>query len=514
MRLDWIPGEYWYGGAVHRGAICDNGGDGGQNGRQPIGQGDIVEVNLNLNTTPNQAAPFFLSSKGRFLWREEGFSIRFDRGGISVPDDVETGEGFGSLRGAYREGMQRHFPFHPFTLAWDLFDKPIYNTWIELTFYQSQQAVLDYARGILKHGMEPGVLMIDDGWSECYGDWRFHSGKFPDPAGMIRELKQLGFSVMVWVCPFVTPDSVVWREAQKKGILVEGADGKPCLAEWWNGHSGVLDFSKPEAVTWFDRQMRALQGLGVDGFKFDGGDSVYYPEGKISRNEQSRLWAAYGERYAYNEYRVTWKAGGYALLQRLCDKEHSWGDKGIGALVPDTLLQGLTGHPYCCPDMVGGGEYLDFEDKKPGDLDQELFLCHSEIACLMPAIQFSAAPWRVLSEENLGRLKEQLALRTFYRKERVEALRQAAEQGEPIIRHMEYAFPGQGLERVMDQFMMGDHLLVAPCIRKGEAGREVVLPAGRWRYRDQILEGGQRLYLCKHTAAPIVLEYEGIGSKP
>lgn len=502
MRIEWIPGEYWYGGAVHSG--------GGAGGRQPVGQGDVLEMNLNPNTTPNQAMPFFLSSKGRFLWREEGFFIRFDRSGISCPDDVEVAENLGSLRGAYLEGMRRHFPFHPCTLSERLFDKPVYNTWIELTFHQSQQAVLDYAEGILKCGLEPGVLMIDDGWSECYGDWRFHSGKFPDPVGMIGTLKQMGFDVMVWVCPFVTPDSVAWREAGKAGILAQTADGKPYLAAWWNGYSGVLDFTRPGAVEWLDRQLKVLQELGVDGFKFDAGDSIYYPEGVTTQNEQSRLWAAYGEQYAYNEYRVTWKAGGYSLLQRLCDKEHSWGEKGIRALVPDTLMQGLTGHPYSCPDMVGGGEYLDFEGRKPEELDQELFLCHSEIACLMPVIQFSAAPWRILCEENLARLKEQMELRTFYRNERMEALRQAARDGEPIVRTMEYAFPGQGLETVMDQFMMGDRLLVAPCTEKGAAGREVTLPAGQWRYRERILKGGQRLYLCKHTAAPIVLEYEAV----
>lgn len=37
-----------------------------------------------------------------------------------------------------------------------------------------------------------------------------------------------------------------------------------------------------------------------------------------------------------------------------------------------------------------------------------------------------------------------------------------AKTGEPIIRHMEYAFPHQGFVDCRDQFMLGDKYLVAP----------------------------------------------------
>ena len=35
-------------------------------------------------------------------------------------------------------------------------------------------------------GMPAGCLIVDDGWSVDYGDWRFRPDKFPDPAAMIR----------------------------------------------------------------------------------------------------------------------------------------------------------------------------------------------------------------------------------------------------------------------------------------------------------------------------------------
>jgi alpha-glucosidase len=79
--------------------------------------------------------------------------------------------------------------------------------------------VLKYAHAIVDNGLPPGVLMIDDNWQEDYGKWTFHPGRFPDPKAMMKELHALGFKVMVWVCPFVSPDCDVYRAlAKKKGF--------------------------------------------------------------------------------------------------------------------------------------------------------------------------------------------------------------------------------------------------------------------------------------------------------
>ena len=54
---------------------------------------------------------------------------------------------------------------------------------------------------------------------------------------------------------------------------------------------------------------------------------------------------------------------------------------------------------------------------------------------------------------------------------------------------MEYAFPHQGYERVNDQFMLGDRILVAPVLESG-TNKEVILPVGVWRGRDEKLYRG------------------------
>ena len=62
--------------------------------------------------------------------------------------------------------------------------------------------------------------------------------------------------------------------------------------------------------------------------------------------------------------------------------------------------------------------------------------------------------------------------------------KKAGEDGEPILRSLEYAYPGRGYAGVIDEFMMGDDLLVAPILEKGAVTRKVVLPPGKWLADD------------------------------
>lgn len=499
MRFQLLPSEYWYGGCATWGI------------KMPLNSQSREKLSFTPNLTPNQGMPLLLSNKGRVLWLGKTSEICFQEGTVECEEGAELWQSGNTLRSAYLGAMERYFPFSGKAPAARLFEAPIFNTWIELTFHQSQKAILEYAHRIVENGFAPGVLMIDDGWSESYGDWRFHSGRFPDAPGMLRELHELGFQVMLWVCPYVTPDTMAYREAKNTRALLEKKNGVTRLAEWWNGFSAMVDLSREEGHRWLDQQLQKLLELGVDGFKFDGGDPVYYVESDEEKdgafaNELCRLWSEFGKKYPYNEYRTSWKAAGLPLMQRLCDKQHSWGEHGLAALVPDALAQGITGYPFCCADMVGGGEYLNFWENADR-LDGELFVRHSAVSCLMPAIQFSAAPWRVLSKEENQRIHSQLALRHRYWKELWQAMEHCQKTGEPVVRYMEYEFPNKGLETVRDQFMVGSRLLAAPLLEKGVWSRKVYVPAGVWQYGETTIQSqGEWMEFSEKELAIVVLK--------
>jgi alpha-glucosidase len=75
----------------------------------------------------------------------------------------------------------------------------------------------------------------------------------------------------------------------------------------------------------------------------------------------------------------------------------------------------------------------------------------------------------------------------------VEQAKMGAQTGEPIVRSMEYAFPGQGFESCTDQYMLGDRYLVAPMLTPGHS-RTVKLPKGRWQDETGKTYKGGRTY--------------------
>ena len=329
--------------------------------------------------------------------------------------------------------------------------------------------------------------MIDDNWQDRYGTWKFDCEKFRDPEGMIDKLHTMGFKVMLWIVPFISPDSPLYRELTRKKLLIfaDKEKTKPAILNLWNGASALVDLSNPEGEKWFIDQLDILiEKYGVDGFKLDAGDPESYVGtysfGDYSPNDHCESYARLGLDYQLNELRACWKMAGQPLVQRLRDKSHSWDD--IRVLIPDMFGLGLIGHQFGCPDMIGGGEFTSFLDTSV--LDEELIVRSAQVSALMPMMQFSVAPWRVLNKENLAICKEMADLHSKMGSEILEIAKVCAVSGEPMVRNLEYEYPGKGYEMIKDQFFLGNRIMVAPVVVKNQRSREVVFPEGSWQGDD------------------------------
>jgi alpha-glucosidase len=154
------------------------------------------------------------------------------------------------------------------------------------------------------------------------------------------------------------------------------------------------------------------------------------------------------------------------------------------------ILEGLCGYPFSCPDMIGGGEWTSFLD--PSRLDRELIVRSAQCHALMPMMQFSVAPWRVLDSAHLAAVLDAVGLRLKFTPLIMQLVHEAAISGEPAMKCMEYEFPGQGFQDTKDQFMLGHDILVAPMLEKGKTSRMVKLPEGKWKAADgNTLKGGK-----------------------
>ena len=470
--IDPLKNERWWGGLVALG---------NQMPFTNLGMQDMTRNNLN-----NLVVPFMLSSGGRYIWSEQPFRFEVKDGQLILYSDYEKLEPVvagKTLKDAHLAASAKHFPPSGKIPEPTFFSLPQYNTWIELMYDQNQTDIMNYAHKAVENGFPTGVFMVDDNWQRYYGNFDFKSEKFPDAKAMTDELHKMGFKVMLWVAPYISADSPEFRTLEDKGYLLKNKNGGTAIIHWWNGYSACYDVTNPEAVEYLKQQLRENQRkYGIDGFKFDGGDVGYmqgeyeFHDKNANANTYMEKWAEIGLSFPYNELRASWKLGGQALVQRLGDKDYSWNAGKM--LIPDMVAAGLLGHYYTCPDMIGGGSFSAFLGVKK--FDEELIVRSCQIHALMPMMQFSVAPWRILSKENTDICAKFAQLHQQMGDYILSLAKNAAETGEPIVRHMEYQFPHQGFVECKDQFMLGDKYLVAPMVTPGTT-RTVVLPKGTWK---------------------------------
>ena len=505
-HVKMLPGESWWG-------LCSNFGR-----QMPFNEATDFRCDLRTSNYRHQSQSLLVSDRGRVLWCAEPVEATIGSGSIRLVSDagevVFTENAGQTLAEAFRFASRTYFP--PTGEVPDLlyFSAPQYNTWIELTYHQNERDILAYAQSMIDHGLPPGVFMIDDTWQLGYGTWEFDPRRFSDPKGMVEKLHRMGFKVLLWMCPFVSMDSPAFRRIAwgvnpddvkgyptKGGFLTASAGGAvaPQPIAWWNGYSALLDFTHPNAVAWFDEQLDGLKrDFGVDGFKFDGGAVSLYSgasettgergaakrpfahDPSVSAARQSALYGAFALKHKGSEYRNGFGFAGQPVVMRLHDKDHSWA--ALQRLVPDMLAAGLVGCPFICPDMVGGGYWQAFLPGAP--FSEELFVRSAQVQALCPMMQFSASPWRCLNAANQKIVQDAVAFRQRFAPTFVELAKKAAKDGEPIMRNLEYAYPGRGYATIQDEFLMGEDLLVAPVVEKGATSRKVVIPPGTWKADD------------------------------
>lgn len=496
-KFEFLENEFWWGGSAIRG--CEN----------PFTKKSNIEEDFR-KVARNQTMPLYLSNKGRYIWSDSPFKVCIKNGVFYFEGENVILKNAGkTLKEAYLAAMREHFPFDGKRLPREFFETAQYNTWMEFTYNPTQKGVLEYARAIINNGFKPGIFIIDEGWHGRYGTWEFDFAKFPKPKDMIDELHSMGFKVMLWVVPMVCPDgqkfimdisSHLNNDGKTDKRFIRNADGEVGLFKWWNGYSAMLDFTNPIDCEFLDSQLKYLtEHYGVDGFKFDGGPiEMYSPDNMINGPAGEDMdpvalnaaWNEFGRRYKFHEYKDTYNGGGKNCIQRLCDRGHQWEPEGINTIVPCSIMQGLLGHPFICPDMIGGGEW-SYTVNPDLQIDGELFVRMAQVSALCPMMQFSWAPWKALDSRRLDIVLAAARLHEKMSGEIIELIEESEVSGEPVLRNLEYNDPHNGYEEIKDEFMLGENILAAPVVTPKTYRRKVVFPQGTWQDEDGNLYEGR-----------------------
>ena len=454
-----------------------------------------------------QGTPFWYSTKGIGIWVRTPYdfyySVNADNNGkpdgllrFEMPIASELRYDILMARDV-RQILQRivkEIGYPETTPPAEYFKLPIYTTWVEHKTGVSQEKVLDYAVHIAKNNLPCGVIEIDDRWESRYGDMQFDTAKFPDPKAMVTELHKMGYKVTLWVHPFVNPDSETFQQHQNDGWLMHDRSGKLMLTRWWNGVATIWDMTNPQATVEFRRRLQSLQTqYGLDGFKFDGADVNFMmndalPFKNITTAEYPDIYNTEATaHFTYNETRVGVYSQHLGIVQRLIDKHSIWSSaNGLQSLLPEAVLSSMRGFQYLMPDMVGGNQYDN--DR----IDKELLIRWSQASALMPLLQFSWGPWH-FDEEAIDRAREASQLHINFAPYIYELAQNARTTGEPILAPLWYHAPlDNNTYKIVDEYMVGPDVVVAPVLTKGATSRDIYLPAGNWRdyTSGQVQKGG------------------------
>ncbi len=231
-----------------------------------IKNGQTVDVwNADGGTSSEQAyknVPFYLTNRGYGVLVNEPGLVSFEIGSESV-ERVQFSVESQSLEYLIIGGPQPKDVLDRYTAltgrpaevpAWS------YGTWLSTSFTTDygEETVNHFVDGMVERGIPLSVFHFDCFWMREFSwcDFTWDPRVFPDPVGMLKRLRQKDIRVCVWINPYIAQRSALFDEASKAGYLLRRADGSTFQTDQWQAGMGLVDFTNPEAVTWYQGHLR------------------------------------------------------------------------------------------------------------------------------------------------------------------------------------------------------------------------------------------------------------------
>ncbi|MCC6804094.1 MAG: alpha-xylosidase [Anaerolineae bacterium] len=347
-------------------------------------------------------------------------------------------------------------------------------------------------------------------WTSFIWDRR----NFPDPAGMLKRIKDRGIRICVWMNPYIAEASPLFDEGAAQGYLVHDLDGGVYQVDAWQPGLAFVDFTNPAACDWFAGKLKALLDMGVDSFKTDFGERIPTAVRYFDGSDPERMHNYYS--YLYNQtvfdlLRREKGEGEAVVFARSATAGgqqfpvHWGGDNmatypSMAETLRGGLSLGLSGFGFWSHDISG------FTDTATPDLYKRwvafgLLSSHSRLHGASSA----RMPW-LFDDEACEVLRFFNDLKTRLMPYLMDMAREAHQRGIPMLRAMALEFPDDLTCRPLDrQYMLGSALLVAPIFN--ERGQvSYYLPDGEWRNLltgEVVSGGGWRHETHGYTSLPL-----------
>ena len=363
------------------------------------------------------------------------------------------------------------------------------------------QITLDTIDKMKEYDIPLSVFHFDARWMDDFKCCDFvWSKRFGDAKKLLDAIHERGVKVCVWINPYISQESYLFREGKDNGYFLKTKDGDVWQSDNWMSGIAIVDFTNPEAVRWYQSKLGALLDMGVDALKTDFGERIPTNVVYFDGSDPAKMHNYYP--YLYNQavYElIQEKKGEGCVFSRSATAgtqkfPFNWGGDNEASYISmaESLRGGLSlcqsGYGYWAHDISG------FCRTATPDLYKRwvqfgMLSTHSRLH----GEQSYRAPW-YFDEESCRVLKAFTNLKCRLMPYLYSGSVQVLKEGVPLMRAMMLEFPqcptSLHLER---QYMLGSDLLAAPIFNE-EGQAEFFLPGnGCWtNYLDgEILEGGK-----------------------
>lgn len=362
------------------------------------------------------------------------------------------------------------------------------------------------ARTYREKGIPCDVLWLDIDYMDDFRIFTWDREKFPDPAVLSTDMEKQGFRLITIIDPGVKhdPGYPVYDQGARRDLFCKAPGGMTFVGKVWPGHTVFPDFVKKETREWWADLVAGHTAHGnLAGAWIDMNEPAF-----TEADERRMLFDHEGETHPHERWRNQYgllmaqctRAGlekarpgqrqfvlsraGFAGIQRYAA---NWmGDNGarwehLALSVALCCGTSMSGQPFVGSDIGGFA----------GDTTAELLVRWYQYGVFQPFCRNHSMkdssdqyPWS-FGKRVEDSVRQSLEMRYRLLPAIYSAFARSAETGEPIQRPLVYNYPHDiRTWEVNDQFLFGDHILVAPVVTPGTRERRVYLPEGGWYALD------------------------------
>jgi len=392
--------------------------------------------------------------------------------------------------------------------------------------YYPEQVVREVTTKMRELRIPCDAIYLDIDYMDGFRCFTWDLDKFPDPKGMVADLREQGYKTIVIIDPGIKVDEEyeVFQEALAQNYFCRRADGPLFKGKVWPGDCYFPDFTNPKVRKWWSGLFQDLiENIGVKGVWNDMNEPAVFEQPNKSFPEDVRHdydGHPCSHRKAHNVYgmqmaRATYKGvkkfskslrpfvitrSAYSGAQRYTsawtgDNIASWEHLWVANVQAQRMS--MTGFSFVGSDIGG---FIEHPSPELYVRWIQLATFHAFMRTHSSGDHGAQEPWSFGSEA-LDIVRKFIELRYQLLPYLYTCFFQYVKQGTPMI------WPIAALDQDdydtlyrADEFSLGPHILSCPILEPNALGRYIYLPKGVWYcyWSDLMYEGGSEKYF-KYT---------------